>query len=474
MTNTAACIQYRPQHRIAGLFAAVLVALMAASTVTGATTTAPFEPAEGCYLGAYIELDRACRGDVQAFTTLTGKPHATYFRYVGYGQPFPFRWVRSLKSHNIAPHIAWEPNDGLGRVADDEYLRGWAQAARHAGVPIFLRYASEMNGTWQSYSGDSEKYIEKWRTVYRVMDSVAPNVVMVWCPFATPRSTISDYYPGDEYVDWVGVNIYSVVHQDGDITKPATEDPVALLQYVYDRYAERKPIAVCEYGATHYCRAAGEDVTDFALNKMTRMYESLVDRFPRVRMINWFSVDAIGDDLADNNYSVTANDTILQRYKELIAKPHFLSEVVDFSGSADEIGTQIARQSEPEPASGQPAGVSAEPAPVETSEPLAAASLNDAADDRITIAVLGAPPDRITGTVEIAVEVPWKLNGGNVAILIDGSFRSITNVQPFRYVWDTEKWDSGEHTITAEVTDRYNRVRDRLTVSAIVIKDSAD
>ncbi|MCX7597690.1 MAG: glycosyl hydrolase, partial [Armatimonadetes bacterium] len=233
----------------------VLSVAAAASSQAADSSLGPYEPAYGCYIGAYVELDPTVKGDVDGFERLVGKKHLSYFRYVGYGQPFPFAWVKELKARGQVPHIAWEPNQGLDAVQDDEYLRGWAEAARRADVPIFLRFASEMNGNWQAWSGDPALYVEKWRLVYRVMHQIAPKVIMVWCPFAVPQGSITSYYPGDEYVDWVGVNIYSVKRHDGDPNKIAGQDPRDLLRYVYKLYAPRKPIAICEYAATHYCNA---------------------------------------------------------------------------------------------------------------------------------------------------------------------------------------------------------------------------
>ena len=58
---------------------------------------APWEPVNGCYIGAYIDLDGNVRGDIDAFERLAGHKHASYFRYVGYGSPFPFQWVADLR-----------------------------------------------------------------------------------------------------------------------------------------------------------------------------------------------------------------------------------------------------------------------------------------------------------------------------------------------------------------------------------------
>ncbi|GAW91654.1 copper amine oxidase domain-containing protein [Calderihabitans maritimus] len=168
---------------------------------------------------------------------LTGKKHASFFYYVGYGQPFPEKWIEEVKSVGAIPHIAWEPNDGLDVVKDDEYLRTFARRLRETEVPVFLRFASEMNGAWTAYTGDPEKYVEKWRLVHDVMEEEAPNVIMVWTVFTFPQSNILDYYPGDDYVDWVGVNIYNVVYHNNDTRqKAAHEDPLELLDFVYNNF----------------------------------------------------------------------------------------------------------------------------------------------------------------------------------------------------------------------------------------------
>ena len=190
-------------------------------------TLQKYEPKEGAYLGAYVYQDTLINGSMHEFNRLTGKKHASFFLYVGYGQDFPQKWVEQVKQAGAIPHISWEPNNGLDEVKNDTYLREFAKKAREAGVPIFLRFASEMNGTWAAYSGDPQKYIEKWRLVHDVMEEEAPNVIMVWTVFTFPQATIKKYYPGDEYVDWVGVNIYNVVYHNNNKKLSAwNEDPL--------------------------------------------------------------------------------------------------------------------------------------------------------------------------------------------------------------------------------------------------------
>lgn len=294
-------------------------------------TLQKYEPKEGTYLGAYVYQDTLIKGSMHEFNRLTGKKHASFFLYVGYGQDFPQKWVEQVKEVGAIPHIAWEPNNGLDEVKDDAYLREFAKKAREAEVPIFLRFASEMNGAWAAYSGDPQKYIEKWRLVHDVMEEEAPNVIMVWTVFTFPQANIKKYYPGDEYVDWVGINIYNVVYHNDNINYPAGhEDPLELLDYVYDNYSHKKPIQISEFGATHYTTTDGKYYEDFAINKISRMYNGLKTKYPRVKSIFYFNVNNLINAPKGrriNNYGLTDNKNILKTYSELVKDKHFLSEI---------------------------------------------------------------------------------------------------------------------------------------------------
>ena len=443
-------------------FACPLAAIVLAGLIVCSTASAAgYIPAEGAYLGAYIHFDYASGGDIDEFERIVGVQHASYFRYVGYGQPFPFRWVREMHERGMLPHIAWEPNNGLEHVRDDDYLRGWMEAAARTEGPIFLRYASEMNGAWESWSGDPETYIEKWKIVTRAARQLAPNVIMAWVPFATPRRTITEFYPGDAWVDWVGVNIYSVHHYDGEIDRPAIDDPREQLRYVYDLYADRKPIAIGEYAATHYCAACDSDVTEFGLNQMTRLYESLPTEFPRVKMINWFSVDTIGTGLARNNYSLTCSPEFLDRYRQLVSNSYFLGRMPDASRMVASLPPLTGERPAPSEAFG-PLDVPAEPetvrepvrepqtaeVPPRTEHPLALTRIGAVGADDIEIAVVGAPPSAATGEVEVQAEPGSNVNAEVIAFYVNGEWAAITNARPFRYRWDTSYEEPGIHQIT--------------------------
>ncbi|MCX8009725.1 MAG: glycoside hydrolase family 26 protein, partial [Ignavibacteria bacterium] len=217
---------------------------------------AKYEPTSGCYIGAFIVNDSQVQGNVDLFEQMTGKEHSMYFSYTGWGQPFPKSWVDYYNSKGCAVQIAFEPNGGLGEVVDGEYIRNWAREARKSGAAIFLRWACEMNGNWVAWYGNPELYIQKFRLIYNIMKEEAPNVAMVWAPNDIPNDPQSppnnphSYYPGDAYVDWVGIDFYGVYFYENGT--PERKDPREKLRVVYDVYANRKPIIICEWAATHY------------------------------------------------------------------------------------------------------------------------------------------------------------------------------------------------------------------------------
>ena len=442
-----------------GLLACVVAAILGWGSGDAAAQPAPprakFEPPDGCYIGAYVALDDASGGDMTQFERLTAKKHASYFRYAGYGQPFPSNWVAEVKAAGAVPHIAWEPNDGLAPVKDDAYLRQWAADARDAGCPIFLRYASEMNGNWQAYSGNPRLYIEKWRLVHKVMSEVAPNVAMVWCPFAEPVSTIDAYYPGDAYVDWVGVNIYSVWVHDNDPTKPGGEDPLQFLDPIYLRYADRKPVQICEYAATHFCLATKQTLSDFATEKMTRMYQMLRTKYPRVKMINWFSVDTARKGLASNDYAVTSDPAVLERYRALIADGHFLSNVVT---------GPVVVVSRPSPGK-LPGRPEDEPEPM-WRNPLK--YIGPQPDTGVNLIVRGSGHTGLTGKVDLLTDVGKNVRADLAMFRVDGEVVMVTTVQPFRCIWDTTTCKPGDHAVEVTLYARGMREAARRQITLTV------
>jgi hypothetical protein len=308
-----------------------------------AGTRQRLEPPYGAYLGAFIDRDDELQStfldenwqthrDPEEFEERAGKQHASYFCYLRYGQRFPLRWAERLRGAGAIPHIAWEPRS-LAAVNDDETLSRFVDAVAQFGAPIFIRFAGEMNGDWTPYHGDPALYRQKFRLVHRVLSQRAPNAALIWCVNNVPDAPIDAYYPGDDAVDWVGVNFYNVLYFDNDPTRPADQvHPADMLQRVYARYAARKPIALCEYAASHQAAVDLRPRPELAITRLSQLYAALPRLFPRVKLVDWFDCNNLRQARPDrqlNNYSVTDDPNILSAYRAAIAPDYFLGQPED-------------------------------------------------------------------------------------------------------------------------------------------------
>jgi hypothetical protein len=279
------------------------------------------------------------------------------------------------------------------------------------------------------------------------MKEEAPNVAMVWTPFSEPQRLIDQYYPGDEWVDWAGVNIYSVYVNNGDPFRPAYQkDPVEELRYVYERYASRKPIHISEFAATIFCKGTSSDTVSFAIDKMTRFYTALRQQFPRVKSVNWFCWDTIRANRANNNYSIIDDGRVLATYRKLVSDNHFLSRVSYDPSSWPSIikpGTTLGAQ-----------GITL--AGAATSDEV----LNGAGAIAATIQqpfLRGLEANaRMRGDLNLEAQVPVGAKVRGVLWQIDGRTLAITNTEPYRVTIARERLSAGAHTARVVILLRDN------------------
>lgn len=288
---------------------------------------AKFEPVYGTYLGMYSELDPLMGNQYTRSEQFYSKKHALYLAYTQWGKPFPRQYANNAKAAGAALQIAFEPGGGLDEVRDGEYIRQWAAAAKATGLPIFLRFACEMNGNWVPWHGDTEKYIEKFRLVHDIMEEAAPNVAMVWSPGDVPINTMSAYYPGDDAVDWVGISMYSTPYENGDPEKPQLGlGPVDRLEELYRLYADRKPVMISETAVTHATAIDGQAWTDWGVMNLERLYEVMTKEYPRLKAITYFN-RGLNQPSVTDNFLLRENSAMMDAYKRVIASPHFLTKV---------------------------------------------------------------------------------------------------------------------------------------------------
>jgi hypothetical protein len=192
--------------------------------------------------------------------------------YKGWDTPFDTNSVVSSWQRGEVPVMTWESRSlattgdttdySLRRIIDgdfDQYLTTYAHDIVALGLPIVVRFDHEMNGNWyrwtefdSPYGNAKGDYIAAWRHVHDVFQAQGANslVVWLWSPNRVDNLTrfpsIDNYYPGRDYVDWVGMTGY-YRPGDGTATFSATYDKTLAELH---RVAPGVPILLSEVGAT--------------------------------------------------------------------------------------------------------------------------------------------------------------------------------------------------------------------------------
>ncbi|MFF9174381.1 glycoside hydrolase family 26 protein [Streptomyces sp. NPDC014793] len=155
-------------------------------------------------------------GIVKTFTKEAGRAPDIREYYSSWGDDFDTEGNTFLWKQGQLPMMELVPTDaslaGIAKGRDDAYVRRLAgQIAAYDG-PLALSFAGEMNGPWNSWGPEHAKpadFVAAWKRVHGIFAAQGvTNVIWVWTPHVVDSGTTAElrpYYPGDAYVDWVGL-----------------------------------------------------------------------------------------------------------------------------------------------------------------------------------------------------------------------------------------------------------------------------
>ncbi|HEY3366038.1 MAG TPA: stalk domain-containing protein [Symbiobacteriaceae bacterium] len=294
------------------------------------------EPAFGTLLGATIDKDPAVAGDLSRVPAVYGKPYALVLDYAEWGSYPIVTTTRAAKAAGAALQVAWNPSEGLDAVQDNSYVRNFAQQLQAYGLPVYLRFGGEMNGSWVAWYGDPAKFRAKFALIARIMRQEAPNVAMVWSPNYVGDGPMDDYFPGDEWVDWVGINLY---HESYFLGDPGTRqldadifyqgmrsNPLDKVKAIYGRYAARKPIMISETGFGWATRKTYKEEIPWAVGALERFYGYAPLLYPRLKAVSYFNVDVMSNPgvPTSSHYVLSGKPAMTQAYRQATAGAWYL------------------------------------------------------------------------------------------------------------------------------------------------------
>ena len=255
--------------------------------------------------------------------------------------------VRNASSEGLAVEFALNcPKEGLDikNIREmDSYLKEISDLfKKYPKVPIYLRFAAEFD-IWTTLA-EPDEFIYAFRYVSNYFKNRNDNVAIVWSPnqISNWYINIDDYYPGDEYVDWVGISLYAQKYFLGDPNQKEENEivfksginsnPVIAVRDIIEKYGNRKPIMLSESGCGHKLVKSGENTTDFALQRLKEYYSYLPMVYPQIKLIAYFDwyVDAAAE---KNDFRLSTNSILQNEYLKLVKGQRFIQD--EYSNDTD-------------------------------------------------------------------------------------------------------------------------------------------
>jgi len=207
---------------------AVTVAILAGCSAAGAQMQSPVRAqgsSRGSMLSGVYEPDNpGSYGQVASFAAATGLHQDIAVYYSAWGKPFASAFAEQSHAQGTTVLVQLNPAHGeVGAVAagrQDSYLRSYAEQIKRLRFNVIVSFGQEMNGNWypwgQGYVSPAS-FISAWRRVVSVFRAAgASNVIWLWDVNSnfTGGYPISPWWPGANYVTWVGVDGYYTRPQD--------------------------------------------------------------------------------------------------------------------------------------------------------------------------------------------------------------------------------------------------------------------
>lgn len=298
---------------------------------------------EQVYFGAKNEPHGVLYGQVSEKAT---QNESMILLYLEYGDTY-FDWANAVmkrareenKTVELALNFPNEASDVKNLNANDSFLTTLIDfLSRYKDVKIMLRIGAEMN-IWNNFA-TPEEYINAFRIIALKMRPLN-NVATVWsCAHTSTWPSESrpyrsyDYYPGDEYVDWVGVNAYPTKYFNGQkytgkdvfneicFKSGYSADPVLMVKEIVDLYGSKKPVMICECGSAYKTNGSvNEYHHEWGAAYLDQIYSFLPMVYPQIKLIAYFNKN-IPYEL--NYYDLGGSPALFAAYEDAVRSPWFI------------------------------------------------------------------------------------------------------------------------------------------------------
>ncbi len=366
-------------------------------------------PASGTLYGSAVTGTQSGESAVLMYVTFGDSYGVDY--WINYYKDTNPKFAQAAQGDVI--ELAWNfsPEGTAGAqavLAADSYISDSLAAIGSLNATVLLRLGAEMS-SWNDC--DPATYIQAFQKVAQAAKRYS-NIKMVFSPndISNRNVTFADFYPGDQYVDWIGVSTYHNTNYTGSVPAYTFDaqgygddayynrgiydrDPLLVLQSLAAFAQEHgKPMMISECGFSYQ-----GDLASFAASQLNWFYSYVNMVYPQVKAVFYFDHDP---DDGQYDYALSGSTAAQSAYRSAIANN----------------GAYLAQ--------GQTSG--------KTWKPLSAVS---SASETLKLAAYASLPgkDPISATY-----------------YVDGNAVKTLNTAPFYFELDPSTLSSGKHTVQAK------------------------
>ncbi len=179
----------------------------------------------------------------------------------------------------------------------DAFFSQWAKEIKQVKGVVLLRILHEFNGDWYPWcivnnDKNPELLIKAFRHIHDIFNKQeVTNIKFIWCPnsISFPQEKwnfIMDAYPGDAYVDFVGLDIYNGAEKSR-IWRSFRKEGIENYFIVTQKLAH-KPLFVCEAASRERNETESKSSQDKS-EWIRQMGMAITSDMSKIKLLTWFN-----------------------------------------------------------------------------------------------------------------------------------------------------------------------------------------
>lgn len=306
------------RSRVARILASLAICAPALAAAVIVPARASAQPP--LQLGVYLPGAPGNGSVLDGYASMVGRKPDIVMMYRSLEGPLLYsNEIANLRERSETPLVTLEPyaEGGMASFPEiaagkyDSYFRREADAAKALGMTVLLRFAHEMNLPSMAWGpgkagNTGASYVEAWRHIVTIFrQEGADNVKWVWAPNVDYGGRpFSQYFPGDEWVDYVGLDGYNWGTSEGGSWQSFAE--VFGSSYATITQLSSKPVIITETASSETGGSKAAWIEEAFLRTVPQ-------QMPRVQAVVWF------DATKERDWPIDTSQSSLNAYRNVVA-----------------------------------------------------------------------------------------------------------------------------------------------------------